>query len=52
MVTGEWCVHVLTSAHESFIVFSLPCPVVDESGRAPLVGAWNLVRVNPPEKTT
>ena len=39
---------VLILTHETFVIFSLPCPVEEGSDRAALVGTWHPARVNPP----
>lgn len=47
---GGGGLQVLISAQEPFIVFSLPCPLVEGSERADLVGAWHPAVVKPHTK--
>jgi len=46
MVIAEWSLPVLILTHESFVIFSLPCPAEEVSDRVALVGTWRPARLN------
>lgn len=47
MVFCEWRLPVLISTHEPLVIFSLPCPVTEDSDRETFLGAWNPDSINP-----
>ena len=48
-LTGELSFPALISAHEPFIVFSLPCSAEEGRDGVALVGTWHTAPIKPPQ---